>query len=104
MDDTKEHKDMNNYPETREPVVCQHEGEHLVEMFNAGIEWVKQHRATAHKDAPEVLKRLVILLDFGPECTPLIAVAGEDPPSREYMADFLATTWNVVAGDRGPKT
>lgn len=86
---------MKNFPELKEPSLCNKEAEHVVTHMNAAFEWVQTHRGTDHpKDDP--LRRIVLMLDFGPEYQRLIAVAGDDPPSREYLADMLAHAWGQV--------
>lgn len=86
---------MNNTPVAKEPPLCNKEAEHIVTHMNSAFEWVQLHRGTEHpKDVP--LRRIVLMLDFGHEYQRLIAVAGDEPPSREYLAELMAHAWGQV--------
>lgn len=93
---------MENYPKLEDPTICQVEGDFLTGAFSAAWEWCQTHRKEQHPEGGK-LRRLVVLMDFGEELNPLLAIAGDDPPSRQYMADLLAQIWNKMQYDDDKK-
>lgn len=90
---------MKNIPELPTPNACNSEAQQIIGRCTEIVRWIAEHRKDNHPNEP-AMRRMLIICDHGPEWAPLLAFAGEDPPSPEYVSDLLAQAWNCMTEKR----
>lgn len=90
---------MKNIPQLPTPNACSAEAQYIIQNCTDIVRWLNEHKASQHPGEPTT-KRLIIICDHGPEWLPLLAFAGQDPPSHEYVSELLAKAWGVMTEQR----
>lgn len=86
---------MDNIPILPTPNACSAEAQQIIVKANEVVSWIAEHRKANHPGEPS-MRRMIIICDHGPEWMPLLAFAGEDPPSVEYVNELLARAWTCM--------
>jgi|CXWL01.1.fsa_nt_gi hypothetical protein len=90
---------MKNFPQLPTPNACTAEAQHIISGCNEIVKWMTEHRKVNHPEEPPLL-RMIVVCDHGEDYMPLIAFAGQEPTSPEYVSDLLTKAWSAMTEAR----